>query len=105
MPIDRPALTPATIVRRSDNQVSCRVDDETVLMHIETGEYFGYDAIGTRVWSLLEKPIDVSALCERLVAEHEDVDLDRCTEDVLAFLTELIGEGLLIPVQGGTNSP
>ena len=95
MPGDAPLLAPETVVGRSRDHVSCRVDDETVLMHLETGKYFGYDPVGTRVWELLEEPMAISALCQRLVGEYADVDLDRCTGDVIAFLQELVGEGLV----------
>lgn len=88
-------LTPETVVGRSGDQVSCRIDDETVLMHLETGAYFGYDPVGTRVWELLREPIAISALCERLTGEYTDVDVGRCTEDVVAFLEQLVNEGLV----------
>ncbi len=95
MTVDESAITPATIVSRSDAQASCMVDDETVLMHLDTGRYFGYDAVGTRIWALIEEPMAVSSLCERLVAEYADVDLEHCTADVVAFLRELVDEGLV----------
>ena len=94
MQADQPELSGGAVVRRSDNQVSCRIDDETVLMHLETGRYFGYDAVGSRVWELLEQPVPVEVLCDRLVGEFDGVDAARCTADVVAFLRELVDEGL-----------
>jgi hypothetical protein len=84
-----------TTVSRSDAQASCRIDDETVLMHLDSGRYFGYDAVGSRVWALMEEPVAVSTLCERLVAEYDGIDLEGCTRDVTAFLSELLEEGLV----------
>ena len=94
MQADEPELTAGATVRRSDRQVSCRIDDETVLMHLETGLYFGYDPVGSRVWELLEQPITVGALCDRLVAEYAGVNAAQCRTDVVAFLRELVAEGL-----------
>ncbi len=91
---DVAVVSMSSVVQRSDQQVSCDIDDETVLMHLESGRYFGYDAVGTRVWALLSEPRSVSGLCAQLVSEYRDVDLDQCTRDVLAFLKELVDEGL-----------
>lgn len=95
MSADEPKLAPTTTVRRSDAQVSCLIDDETVLMHLDTGRYFGYDTVGTRVWTLLAEPLTVEDLCKRLVAEYADVDMERCMGDTIAFLRDLVLEGLV----------
>lgn len=95
MPADEPRLTSTTVVVRSDAQASCQIDDETVIMHLETGRYFGYDPVGTRIWALMKEPRTVSAICEQLVTEYEGVEASQCTSDVLAFLRELLDEGLV----------
>lgn len=84
-----------TIVRQSSNQMSCQVDQEAVIMHLLTGRYFGCDPVGARVWALLEQPTSISALCERLMEEYSGVDRDRCAQDVIAFIRDLIDEGLV----------
>lgn len=97
-------LSPSSIVSRSESQLSCRVDDEEVIMSLDSGEYFGCDPVGARVWALIEAPISVSALCERLAVDFPDATVDRCMSDVLPFLRELIDEGLATTTGGDASA-
>lgn len=84
----RSALAPGTTIARSDELVFAEMGDETVLMSLEQSEYFGLDAIGTRIWELLEQPMTVAELCDRLVQSYA-VQPDVCQQDTLGFLQEL----------------
>lgn len=87
-------LPTATIVRSSD-QVHGDLDGKVVLLSIENGEYYNMNEVGSRVWELLEKPITVGALIERLLTEF-DVDRVKCEQEVTAFLRQLRQDRLLI---------
>jgi hypothetical protein len=50
--------------------------------------------VGIAVFSLLDGTRTVDALAAS-VAEEFDIELDRAREDVIAFLSELQGEGML----------
>ncbi len=82
------------IARQDGDLVTTRIDGELVGMSVEQGACYGFDAVATRLWVLLENPLTLDALCAQLVAEFE-VEDDACHSDVLAFLTELRGEGLI----------
>ncbi len=71
-----------------------RMGDETVMFHPPAGEYFALGSVGTRIWSLLEQPITVAEICDRLRDEFA-VDEDRCRDDVMAFIAELRAANLL----------
>jgi hypothetical protein len=43
-----------------------RFEDETVLIHMDTGRYYSLDRIGSLVWELLVRPLEVSAVAEML---------------------------------------
>ncbi len=87
-------ITLTSTVTQSEDQVSTELDGETVLMSIEQGNYYGMDKILSRIWSLIEKPITVSALCDRLMEEY-DVKRETCETDVLNALNDLAKENLL----------
>lgn len=88
-------LTAETVVRRSSDQLSADLGGgETVLMSLERGNYYGLGESGTRVWDLLEAPISVAGLCDRLTGEY-DVDRPTCERDVTAYLRMLIEENLV----------
>lgn len=92
--MDKDKLSLSCIVSRTQDHVSTELDGETVLMCIKQGNYYGLDKILSRVWTIIEKPIMVSDLCEELMKEFE-VAREKCEKDILAVLNELLNEKLL----------
>lgn len=82
-------------IQRCSEMVSTKMDGETVMMSIDNGEYYGLDSIGSRIWEILEKPIQVNALLEELLNEFE-VDKEQCEADTLGFLNQLLEKLLRI---------
>ena len=83
-----------SIVRRVDDVMSAEVDNEMVMMRLESNGYFGLDDIGRRIWELLAEPRPVADICTELRAEYE-VEQGECERDVLRYLQELDEHGLL----------
>jgi hypothetical protein len=72
----------------SPDAVESRVGDETVLLHLKSGVYFGLDAMGTRIWTLLKEGLAPAEICARIADDH-DVALDTVEADTRRFLGEL----------------
>ncbi len=87
-------ITNKSIVTQATDLVMSEVDDEIMLMSVDSGKYYGMDEVGSRIWQLIRHPIAISDLCEMLADEFEVDDL-TCQQDVLAFLNELSSEGLI----------
>lgn len=87
-------LTLASRVVVSDDQVHTALGDEAVILGLEDGVYYGLDAVGARVWSLLAEPRRVSEIVAAVTAEF-DVSAERCERDVLALLGELAEHRLI----------
>lgn len=83
------------VIKRNPELVSSDIDGEKVMMSIESGEYFGLDPIGTRIWELIEKPIRIDELVKLLLVEFE-VSKEQCVEDTIEFLNELQEKNLLL---------
>jgi hypothetical protein len=66
-----------------------------VLLHLKSGTYFGLDAMGTRIWSMLKDGVAPPTICERL-AEEFDADPQAVEGDVRRFLGELEANEILI---------
>ena len=81
-------FTSTSCIVLSDEQVSTSLGDETVILGMGDGVYYGLDAVGARVWTLLATPQRVSALVSAVTREF-DVGADECERDVLALLDEL----------------
>ena len=88
-------LTLDSIIRRSDALLSTSLgDDDVVMMDVEQGAYYGLEAVAARVWAMTQQPLSVGALCVRLVAEYQ-ISLEQCQQEVLAFLGELLNQGIV----------
>ncbi len=91
-------LTPETRLVRKDTPFATQVEDETVILSLETDRYYGFGRVGTRIWELLLEPISFGALCARLQEEYR-VDKETCAEDAGAFLRQLFDEKLIEAVE------
>jgi hypothetical protein len=83
-----PRIALTTTIARSHEIITAEVNDEIVMMSLEQGEYFGLGAIGSRIWALLEQPMTVAVLCDRLITLYA-VDVKTCQRETLDFLQEL----------------
>jgi hypothetical protein len=70
------------------------VGDETVLLDLASGVYFGLDGVGKRIWESVADGDNLSQAVEVIIAEYE-VDEAQAQADVLAFASDLVERGLL----------
>jgi hypothetical protein len=68
--------------------------EEAVMMSVVAGRYYGLNAVGTRIWDLLERPMTIAELCAQLCEEFE-VEAQTCEAEVLKFVNELIANGIV----------
>lgn len=88
-------LTNETIVHASPDQVSCDLQGEAALLNLKTGVYYGLDKVGASAWQLMQQPITIGRICERIV-ELYDVDAATASSDLKALLQQMIAEGLVV---------
>jgi hypothetical protein len=84
----------STVVKRSDQQVACNLNDEVALLHLDSAHYFGLQGVGAHIWTGLEAPRSVAEICDDIVRSF-DVESADCREDVMKFLTTLQEAGLI----------
>jgi len=89
-----PALSPSASVSRRSDVICCTVGEETVLLDLASGIYFGLDPVGSRIWSLIERPMPISEIRDELLKEYE-VDETTCENEVLRFLNQATERGLI----------
>ena len=88
-------LAKNSFIRRNPELVSSNLDGETVMMSVESGEYFGLDSVGSRIWELIENPVEVDGVIGALLDEFE-VSREQCEADTVEFLNQLFDKKLLI---------
>lgn len=87
-------FSPETTVRAVDDQISTEIEDEMVVLQLDTGTYFGIDGVGPRVWELLQEPLTVGELEDELLNEY-DISRDRLHQDVDELLCDLRDASLI----------
>jgi len=72
------------------------LEDELVLLNLNTGVYFGLNRVGTRIWRLLsERPSrPLQEIRDILVGEYA-VTERRCAEEILSLVALLQEKRLL----------
>ena len=88
------SLSVHSVVVASRNQVSCPLGEESAILGLSSTIYYGLNPVGSRVWSLLQKPRSVAELRDALVSEYE-VEEKRCERDLLELLEKMAAEGLI----------
>ncbi len=70
------------------------MDNETVMMSIEKGEYYGINSVGSRIWELIDSPEKVKDICKTMCEEF-NVTPGQCRDDVVYFLNKMAGKGII----------
>lgn len=86
-----------TVLKRRDGIMTADMNGSTVMMDIMTGKYYNLGETGGSIWELLEEPISVGALVDKLISEYS-VSREKCKEDILPFLESLVERGLITEV-------
>lgn len=87
-------ITTTATVRRKPDVMTAEVDGEIVLMSLQSGYYFGLNAVSSDIWRRMEVPVRIDALCDAL-AEAYTGDRAQIETDVLTFLNALSERQLL----------
>ncbi|HEX2516503.1 MAG TPA: PqqD family protein, partial [Chloroflexota bacterium] len=67
----------------TDRVVAAELDDESVLLDVSSGLYYGLDEVGSRIWTLLNEALDLETIVSRLTDEYEAAP-DELRRDVVA---------------------
>jgi hypothetical protein len=92
---DVPVTVPSQ-PRHRDRVLVERVEDETVLLDLDSGLYFALNEVGARVWELCDGTRDVDTIVEVVTAEY-DAEATAVRADVIELLEQLAAERLLAP--------
>ena len=71
------------------------VGDETVLLDIASGVYFGLDGVGKRIWESVAEGQNLAQTIAVITREFE-VDEAQAQADVIEFTNDLVERGLLV---------
>jgi hypothetical protein len=81
------------------------LDQESVLLNLNTEKYFGLDSVGTRMWQVVTAAPSVEAAYNQLIEEF-DVEPETLRSNLSDLLDHLVENGLIAtqPADVGTTS-
>lgn len=80
----------------SEEAAAREVGGEIVILDFKSGEYFGLDGVGTRVWQIIEREASCAGeICDQLIKEFT-VSRSQLQDDILRLVNELLERGLLV---------
>ena len=89
-----PDLLPTTLITRVSGLLATEVDGETVLMHVEQGQYYGLARTAHVIWLLLEAPLTFEQLCAALQAKYSGQP-EVIAADTRRFVEKMAVEALV----------
>ncbi|HSE19590.1 MAG TPA: PqqD family protein [Pyrinomonadaceae bacterium] len=78
-----------------DEVLISHLQEESVILNLDSERYYGLDDVGTRFLSVLTTSDSIESAYDRLRREY-DVDPDVLRNDLLALVENLVDQGLLI---------
>lgn len=92
--MSRPPLARDDIVVRNREILESEVDGDVIALDIPQGECYGFNAVASSVWRLLEHETSAARISDALVSEF-DVEREECEAEVLRLLNELLDARLI----------
>jgi hypothetical protein len=83
-----------SVIGVTKDLVSADLGEEIAILHLENGVYYGLDAVGARIWDLIQEPKRVDELRDSILKEY-DVEPERCKSDLLDLIEDLANQDLV----------
>lgn len=83
-----------SLIQQTSRWISSEINEQTVIMNIESGEYLAFEEVGTSIWKYCEVPITISSICDKLITEYE-VGLEQCRQETMSFIRDAYDRGLI----------
>jgi hypothetical protein len=77
-----------------DDVLISNLQDESVILNLDSERYYGLDDVGTRFLSVLKTSGTIEVAYDRLRDEY-DVDSQTLREDLVALVENLIDQGII----------
>ena len=81
-------------VRIPDEVLISRLQEESVILNLDSERYFGLDDVATRILSVLAEADSIEAAYKSLLDEY-DVDGQMLRQDLVALIESLLQQGII----------
>lgn len=94
MPSPLSSISFSDRVRIPDDVLISHLQDESVILNLDSERYFGLDDVGTRMLSVLSESNSIEAAYELLLDEY-DIDPPVLRQDLTSLIENLLQQGLV----------
>lgn len=83
-------------ISRNPDVAFTQIDDDLVIMGPEDSLFYGVNAVGTKIWTLLEfNTLTLNEICEQI--QHDfAVTEAQCIEDSMQFVNAMVEQNMLV---------
>ncbi len=81
------------LFKRPERFEASPIDDELMLIDVDSGRFFALKDVGLRIWTMLDRESDLNAIAAALCSEYE-VEARQARESVRQFADSLVEAGL-----------
>ncbi len=85
--------------QKRKEHIASKIQDETVMVDIDSGNYFALNEVASSIWDLLDQPRSTDEVCSELMQEYE-IDEENCRKQTEEFIKELLKLKLIESVNG-----
>lgn len=71
------------------------IDEEAVILNLDTGLYYSLDKMGTKIWQLLSEGKSLEDTIDMIASEYEEEEEQRIKHDLLDLVCKLKKEDLI----------
>jgi len=87
---------------RATKILEAELGDELLMLDVEAGNCFGFNAVATSVWRRLAEPASLDELRNALLDEYE-VTPEQCTKELRELMQILVDHELVREVSRGAR--
>lgn len=84
-----------TTLKRNPELLAVDMDGETVMMDMESGNYFGINEVGSHIWEALETEKNIADIVNTVNNQFEVKDTENVEHDILSFLDDMLEQHLI----------
>lgn len=85
----------AAIVKDPSRFVETAIDDEIVVMQLDSGDFFSLTGSARAIWEAIDGTRDEAGICAALADKFPDAPRGELAPDVTGFVARLRAAGLL----------
>ncbi len=87
----------------NSDKIAWRIlDNEAVILNLDTEGYYSLNEVGTKLWQLISQKVALKNAVDLITSEY-DAEKNTIENDLLTVVNELKKEGLIEEKVGGGN--